>query len=953
MAPAGASKPTSEAPASKTDVDAEDAFVAKEQALRRAAANRCVIVVAGPPGGGKSTFIRSSLLPRLHKAGRRAALLQHKFAQEFGLSWGSDEWDDAARPVAFASVFDFGSGCVCCSPRGDVERAVRGFLEEAGKAKVALDTLVLETTGVADVPLFEGVCRRAFGRRGAVVVVADGADPPAGLENISRAQRDLAQVVETYLKELEKDPLVYRAKVACRTFEGEPHTAVFGELSRPFGRGVSRKKLRHRNTPLGDFEIRDPSRLFVLLRNDAQATASSLEARLKNCAAPDGYGWMADEELDFRNGAASATHPKSGAARGLLPLLHGDNDGSCVPVHVGEDGAIYAKLSGPEVRPEPKMPEFRVFNWAGVTVDEDKDGPQPPGYDPFGRRGPGVEGRGKQCYDAYVAARDAGRDMMEAVADIEALGFGDELKRDGAPEPEPEPWKEPELELEDGAPQPTLEEICTAIEMARAAPRRRTPARHRPHAPGTRAEPGARAAEPARAEPAARAAGREGAREGQPAAPEGREQATLNNSHAHHGALLAELRRSLGAFEPAASRSDAKDLLRRALRDPRHRDHVVLVLDGRIFTSKAFAHVSKNAMHLRMLAAAIRRHEPLPNVLMLHDSASDGNCHRTKEGRTLATTVIAKKGGYGQCGVLVPNPYYGRGDTADEWAWFVSELKGRAAKIPLERKRPVAFWRGTLGNHKELCAGDVCTPQNCARDDGNYARFQAMALTVSRPDAFDVKCHKFHPRNASDCAAELPFTDEFRALARDPSPIFDLRWFEAKDYAGFKYLLNLPGETAGSYSRNLNHLWAWYYPALRHGATHAAVNASTAPGVVDFLEARPWAFVKLVAGAAAVQDELLSPAALSRYVRAVVDALRAHGRQHVHLDDENATAELFRKVDCHGLVETTVWPHRGSKDHWVDNRLRKIKSCDDLVEAVRNSNGRGKGGRAWGTRLPG
>ena len=41
----------------------------------------------------------------------------------------------------------------------------------------------------------------------------------------------------------------------------------------------------------------------------------------------------------------------------------------------------------------------------------------------------------------------------------------------------------------------------------------------------------------------------------------------------------------------------------------------------------------------------------------------------------------------------------------------------------------------------------------------------------------------------------------------------------------------------------------WYYPALRHGATHAAVNASTAPGVVDFLEARPWAFVKLVAGA--------------------------------------------------------------------------------------------------------
>ena len=117
MAPATPAEAAAPYSNSKTGVDAEDAFVAKEQALRRAAANRCVIVVAGPPGGGKSTFIRSSLLPRLHKAGRRAALLQHKFAQEFGLSWGSDEWDDASRPVAFASVFDFGSGCICLRSR--------------------------------------------------------------------------------------------------------------------------------------------------------------------------------------------------------------------------------------------------------------------------------------------------------------------------------------------------------------------------------------------------------------------------------------------------------------------------------------------------------------------------------------------------------------------------------------------------------------------------------------------------------------------------------------------------------------------------------------------------------------------------------------------------------------------------------------------------------------------
>ena len=83
----------------------------------------------------------------------------------------------------------------------------------------------------------------------------------------------------------------------------------------------------------------------------------------------------------------------------------------------------------------------------------------------------------------------------------------------------------------------------------------------------------------------------------------------------------------------------------------------------------------------------------------------------------------------------------------------------------------------------------------------------------------------------------------------------------------YKYVLNLPGKTDGSYSRNLNHLWAvgsavllwdgpvveWLYPALKHGETHASVSRSSAKAVVDDLESHPMKYKKLVEGAARVQ----------------------------------------------------------------------------------------------------
>ena len=46
--------------------------------------DRCVVVVTGPIGYGKSRFIRRHLLPALHKQQRKIALLEHRFSSEFG-----------------------------------------------------------------------------------------------------------------------------------------------------------------------------------------------------------------------------------------------------------------------------------------------------------------------------------------------------------------------------------------------------------------------------------------------------------------------------------------------------------------------------------------------------------------------------------------------------------------------------------------------------------------------------------------------------------------------------------------------------------------------------------------------------------------------------------------------------------------------------------------------------
>ena len=137
-----------------------------------------VVLVSGGVGAGKSSCL-NALLTTL-PAGARAAVCTHAFALSFGLETTAV----AGGAVVFSDeVYDFGGGCVCCSPRGDFTR----FLERlwaahgAGSAS-AVTHLLVETTGVAEplvfARLFYTEPLRARFRLAASVHVLDAAAPP-------------------------------------------------------------------------------------------------------------------------------------------------------------------------------------------------------------------------------------------------------------------------------------------------------------------------------------------------------------------------------------------------------------------------------------------------------------------------------------------------------------------------------------------------------------------------------------------------------------------------------------------------------------------------------------------------------------------------------------------------------------------------------------------------------
>ena len=235
----------------------------------------------------------------------------------------------------------------------------------------------------------------------------------------------------------------------------------------------------------------------------------------------------------------------------------------------------------------------------------------------------------------------------------------------------------------------------------------------------------------------------------------------------------------------------------------------VLVFDGRAYVAGDFlARSEKCVKHVAFLASLCAAGAPVRNVAYDFHSGSSGTDAGGNRG--LPPLVIAKRGGFTQKGILIPNPYYG--SLARDWNATRAAILARGRATPWASRRPQAFWRGRIISHD--ASNNLSDALKCEYEYGNHARLAAAALSFRRPDAVDVKCTTAaatdcRPRDAvaRPCAA-LPYTEDMARVAREPALIAGDAPVDRADYSAYRYVLNLPGATTGSYSKNLNHLWA-------------------------------------------------------------------------------------------------------------------------------------------------
>jgi len=99
-----------------------------------------VSIVTGFLGSGKTTLINRILR---EKHDQRIAIIEN----EYGAVGVDAEFLVTERSE---TVIQLANGCLCCTVRGDLARALHAFVVRADKGGFAFDRVLIETTGIAD-----------------------------------------------------------------------------------------------------------------------------------------------------------------------------------------------------------------------------------------------------------------------------------------------------------------------------------------------------------------------------------------------------------------------------------------------------------------------------------------------------------------------------------------------------------------------------------------------------------------------------------------------------------------------------------------------------------------------------------------------------------------------------------------------------------------------------------
>ncbi|MDX3906402.1 MAG: GTP-binding protein [Pigmentiphaga sp.] len=99
-----------------------------------------VTVLTGFLGSGKTTLLNRILTER---HGQRIAVIENEFGPE------SIDTDLLVREAS-EEIVEMSNGCLCCSVRGDLTRALEDLARRRQDGKLRFDRVVIETTGMAD-----------------------------------------------------------------------------------------------------------------------------------------------------------------------------------------------------------------------------------------------------------------------------------------------------------------------------------------------------------------------------------------------------------------------------------------------------------------------------------------------------------------------------------------------------------------------------------------------------------------------------------------------------------------------------------------------------------------------------------------------------------------------------------------------------------------------------------
>ena len=225
--------------------------------------------------------------------------------------------------------------------------------------------------------------------------------------------------------------------------------------------------------------------------------------------------------------------------------------------------------------------------------------------------------------------------------------------------------------------------------------------------------------------------------------------------------VLDAMRLSLQRWAPVTTKRGAQDYVRNVLMGPAKRGALgrILILNGRVFANDEGGKVKQ---HLAMVSRAVReRHSKVKNVAYLHNSEASGSCIQNKKGELLPTTLIAKKYSSKECGVLVPNPYFG---DLDHWSNVAQLLEAASRKHPYWKRDPRAFWRGHIRWRNK----------DCDHESGNIARFLGTLLTLKHPDRFasgPLRREGAAPRGKKDSVDELDRSPRDEVQGRHKAPV--------------------------------------------------------------------------------------------------------------------------------------------------------------------------------------